>query len=79
MTIATSFGSAIGSAAAHVKHGAIVAVGGTTGFAADAYLATRDGYIAKDKELAARRAEVAAARAGMTLPTPKRQRKLVTA
>lgn len=82
MSIATTLGSATGNTAAYAKH-TVLASGLHSSNFVDAYLdATRTQYAAKDAELAARRAELRAAReavAEIAVPVRRRQTPLARA
>lgn len=77
MSIAKTLGNATGSSAAYAKHGVVATGIGGKGFIADYIAETKAAYLAKDAELAERRAEmrVIAASSG-AVPVMKRQRKL---
>ena len=77
MSIAKSLGSATGSSAAYAKHATLATGIGGKGFIADFVAETKAAYLAKDAELAERRAEMRAiAATSGAVPVMKRQRKL---
>jgi len=78
MSASKFIGSVIGNNAARAKHAAIATGVGSLSFVQGVRTHTVASYVAKDAELAARRAAAVAART-TALPMPKRQRKLVTA
>ena len=77
MSIAKTLGSATGTSAAYAKHGVVATGIGGKGFVADFVAETKAAYLAKDAELAERRAEMRAiAATSGAVPVMKRQRKL---
>ena len=77
MSIAKTLASATGTSAAYAKHGVIATSIGGKGFVADFVAETKAAYLAKDAELAARRAEMRAIAASSgAVPKLTRQRKL---
>lgn len=77
MSIAKTLGSATGTSAAYAKHSVVATGIGGKGFVADFVAETKAAYLAKDAELAARRAEMRAIAASSgAVPKLTRQRKL---
>ena len=77
MSIAKTLASATGTSAAYAKHGVIATGIGGKGFVADFVAETKAAYLAKDAELAERRAEMRAiAATSGAVPKLTRQRKL---
>ena len=77
MSIAKTLGGATGTSAAYAKHGVVATGIGGKGFVADFVAETKAAYLAKDAELAARRAEMRAIAASSgAVPKRTRQRKL---
>ena len=77
MSVAKTLASATGTSAAYAKHATLAAGIGGKGFVADFVAETKAAYLAKDAELAERRAEMRALAANSgAVPKLTRQRKL---
>ena len=77
MSIAKTLGGATGTSIAYTKHATLATGIGGKGFVADFVAETKAAYLAKDAELAERRAEMRAiAATSGAVPVMKRQRKL---
>ena len=77
MSIAKTLGGATGTSIAYTKHATLATGIGGKGFIADFVAESKAAYLAKDAELAARRAEMRAiAATSGAVPVMKRQRKL---